>query len=548
MSTPSLDASAGHIPGRWGGPGQAPELGPAIRDYLAAHVGAAAPWPAQPPDLAACAAPGLDDSLVAALIGIVGADGVIVSAEGRWRAAGGASYLDYVRQRAGDTSGLPDAVVSPVDHDQTQAVIDLCSAAGLPIVPAGGGTSVVGGLAASTPHIRLSTSRMRGVKDIDEISGLVTVEAGMTGPALEAILAARGLTLGHLPQSWQRASIGGYLATRSAGQASTGYGRSDDMVESVRIATPAGSWEIGHAPSSAAGPDLLQLVIGSEGSLGVITQAALRVRRLPTARRYEAWVFPGFSRAAEGFRDLAQSRISADVMRLSDEQETATTLLMSAPGGLLGKGLDAYLRRRGIEREAAALAILGWEAVDDSVLGARRRSAVEVLRRHGGVSLGQRPGRSWRRHRFEGPHLRDALLDAGYLVETVETATTWSNLASLRQAMHDALEAALASPATRPYVMTHVSHVYETGASLYTTVIAVADRTDPMGQWRRAKAAVSEAIVAGGGTITHHHAIGRDHAPWLTTEIGQQGVEVLRAVKATLDPNGVCNPSVLGLG
>ncbi len=547
VSDRASSAVGEYHPGQWGLQEQATNLSAEIRTYLIEHVGSARPWPMRPPDLQGIDAPTIESALLSRLAGIVGEDNLDTTPRGRWHAVGGASYLDYVRQRAGDCSGVPDAVITAAHHDEVQAVIEECSREGVPVVPLGGGTSVVGGLRCDRPHVAISTSRMRAVIDIDDVAGLVRVESGITGPILEAILAPRGLTLGHLPQSWQRASIGGYLATRSAGQASTGYGRSDDMVESVLVATPAGSLSAGHVPSSAAGPDLLQLVIGSEGAFGVITEASLRVRRLPVASRYEAVIFPNFDAGREAFRELAQSRITADVMRLSDAQETATSLMMSAPGGLMGSALTAYLRRRGVPSGDGALAILGWEAVDSDIVKSRRGSAIEVLRRHGAVSLGKRPGGSWQRHRFDGPHLRDALMDAGYLVETVETSTTWSNLSSLRAAVHRALEHSLTSSVTRPYVMTHISHVYETGASLYTTVIAVADQNNPVGQWTSAKAAVSDAIVSGGGTITHHHAIGRDHARWLPDEIGALGLETLKAVKSTLDPAGICNPGVLGL-
>lgn len=542
-----LDGTSHPIPGRWGRSGDSPELSVTIRDYLREHVGAAAPWPMHSVDLSVLAASRLDPIVRSELAEIVGDEHVDVSATGRWAAGRGASYADYVRVREGEVANTPDAVITPAHHDHVLAVLAACSHHDVPVVPVGGGTSVVGGLRCERPHIAVSTRRMRTVLDVDDVAGLVHVESGITGPMLEAIVAPRGLTLGHLPQSWQRASVGGYLATRSAGQASTGYGRSDEMVESVLLATPTGTLSAGHVPTSAAGPDLLHLVVGCEGALGIITQAHLRVRRRPTARRYEAWIFPNFAEGHDAFRDLAQSRLSADVMRLSDASETATTLLMSAPGGALGAAFNAYLHRRGVQRESAALAILGWEGVDTSIVSARRRSAVGVLRRHGAVALGQRPGLAWQRHRFDGPHLRDSLLDAGYLVETVETATTWTQLHHLREVMHEALTNALTSDATRPYVMTHISHVYETGASLYTTVIAVADRSRPVEQWHRAKIAVTDAIVASGGTISHHHAVGRDHAPWLAGEIGQQGVKVLRAVKSAVDPQGICNPGVLGL-
>ncbi|MFM8774972.1 MAG: FAD-binding oxidoreductase, partial [Actinomycetota bacterium] len=412
------------------------------------------------------------------------------------------------------------------------------------VVPLGGGTSVVGGLRAGRPHIALSLRRMNALVDLDTTSAIAHVEPGITGPRLEALLAARGFTLGHLPQSWQRASIGGYVATRSSGQASTGYGRSDDMVESLTVATPAGSLDLGRGPASAAGPDLRELFVGSEGSLGVITRVGLRVRRLPEERIYEGVLLPDFAAGREAFREAAQSRATADVMRLSDADETRTTLLMSAPGGVVGAALERYLRVRGIDADRASLAILGWEGVDRDTTRDRRSATWRVLKRHGAVSLGRRAGQSWRQHRFEGPFLRDALMDAGYLVETVETATSWSCLPALHDAVHAALTNAL-GPRPGPYVMSHVSHVYETGASLYTTVIAVADQSDPVGQWARAKRAVGDAIAAEGATITHHHAVGRDHAPWLEGEIGPLGIDVLRSVKDRVDPEGVMNPGNL---
>ena len=340
--------------------------------------------------------------------------------------------------------------------------------------------------------------------------------------------------------------MGGYAATRSAGQASTGYGRSDEMIESLVVATPMGTMDVGRAPSSAAGPDLRGLLIGSEGALGVITRLRLRVRRLPDTRIYDAAILPGFAAGVAAFRDAAQSRATADVMRLSDEAETATTLLMSGPTGLLAAGLDRYLRVRGVDREGASLAILGWEGTDRDLVTARRAATWRALRRHGAVSLGHRPGESWRRHRFAGPFLRDALMDAGYLVETLETATHWNGYLDLHADVNQALHSALHAP-PGPYVMSHLSHVYETGASLYTTVIAVADQADPLAQWARAKSAATDAIMESNATVTHHHAVGRDHAPWLEAEIGSLGIDVLRATKHAVDPRGVLNPGVLGL-
>lgn len=535
---------AGELAFRWGSPRTPVSLDDGMRAFLADHVGVASAWPALQPGNWRVPDSRLSDDDLSLLRGIVGADHLRIDREARLAHLGGASFSDYARRRSGDASDAPDAVVSPGSHEEVMRVLRACADRGVAVVPLGGGTSVVGGLRAGRPHVALSTRRINAVLDLDTTSAIVTVEPGITGPRLEALLAARGFTLGHLPQSWQRASIGGYVATRSAGQASTGYGRSDDMVESIVVATPQGELVLGRGPSSAAGPDLRGVFIGSEGAFGVITRVSLRVRRLPQESFYEGVLLPDFAAGREAFREAAQTRATADVMRLSDADETRTTLLMSAPGGVAGAALDRYLRVRGVDAKRSALAILGWEGVDRESVRARRSATWRVLKRHGAVSLGRRAGQSWRRHRFEGPFLRDALMDAGYLVETVETATTWSDLSALHDAVHAALTGAL-GPRPGPYVMSHISHVYETGASLYTTVIAVADQADSLVQWARAKNAVTEAIIDQGATLTHHHAVGRDHAPWLAREIGPLGIGVLESVKQRLDPEGVMNPGAL---
>lgn len=531
---------------RWGGPADTPDLPSRVREYLTMHVGSAAPWPAAHPDSWVLPAARIPAPAIAALDAAVGREHVSDTRAARLAATGGAAFIDYARRRAAIIDDAPDLVVRPGSHDEVLQVLSIASEHRVAVVPVGGGTSVVGGLRTDQPRLALDLQRLGRLLHLDDISGVATVGPAVTGPVLEALLQARGFTLGHLPQSWERATIGGYVATRSAGQASTGYGRSDEMVEAIRVATPEGTLELGRAPSTAAGPDLRGMLVGSEGSFGVITSISLRVRRLPDVRVYDAVILPGFAAGVEAFRDAVQARASADVMRLSDEAETATTLLMSGPTGLAAAALERYLRVRGIALNTAALAIVGWEGTDRDLVRARRAATWRALRRHGAVSLGHGPGESWRRHRFDGPHLRDALMDAGYLVETLETATHWSGYLDLHRTVGDALVESLGPP-PGPYVMSHLSHAYETGASLYTTVIAVADRRDPVAQWQRAKAATSDALVAAGATITHHHAVGRDHAAWLPEEIGPLGMAILRATKGAVDPGGVLNPGVLGL-
>ncbi|KOV89737.1 alkyldihydroxyacetonephosphate synthase [Nocardia sp. NRRL S-836] len=457
-----------------------------------------------------------------------------ISAAGtdRLHRAGGLSYVDLLRHRGHGTPAVPDAVVAPASPEEVAEVLRVCVEHDVAVVPFGGGTSVVGGVEAvrggKSAVVALDLAGLGSLVSVDPVSRVAVLQAGVTGPEAERLLGEHGFTLGHFPQSFERATIGGYAATRSAGQASSGYGRFEDMVESVRLATPVGEWVVGTAPASAAGPDLKQLVLGSEGQFGVITEVSVRVRPKPHAPRYEGFVVDGWEAGVALVRSLAQDGVPADITRLSDEHETEVALALA---GGKASVVTRYLRLRGVRNPC--LVILGWEC--------RSRSAsMSSLSGHRVVRLGRAMGASWLHGRYNGPRQRDALLDAGVCVETLETATHWSRISELR----DAVRAALAEELGDPVVMCHISHVYETGASLYFTVLVPRDLADPVGQWQRAKVAASEAI-AQLGTITHHHAVGRDHQPWLENEIGSIGVDVLRAVKARLDPTGILNPGKL---
>ena len=462
-------------------------------------------------------------------------------AEARVLHAAGKAYPDLLRLRAGDASPAPDAVVSPRTHEEVRAVLHACAGHGVAVVPFGGGTSVVGGVEPlrGDQHaaIALDLTELNAVTSVDAESLTITVEPGLTLPQLEAELAPHGLTLGHFPQSYEYATVGGCVATRSAGQASTGYGRIDELVLGARLAAPAGDVELPAMPASAAGPDLRELVVGSEGALGVITHAALRVARAPATREYAGFAFKSFADGAAALRALEQDGAAPDVARLSDEEETRLQLAL-AGGGAKSRLAGAYLRARRVA--GGCIAICGWEGTTQSVR--LRRSATEqLLRDHGAVRLGASPGRAWARGRYHGPYLRDDLLDRGVFVETLETATQWSNLHHLYGAVGGALREALGTT----LVMCHISHLYPTGASLYFTFLARAEQGAELEQWRRAKTAASEAIVSAGGTITHHHAVGRDHAPYLQAEASEHGIAALRAVKAELDPAGIMNPGKL---
>jgi alkyldihydroxyacetonephosphate synthase len=479
------------------------------------------------------------------LAGAVGAEHSHDDREARVSHAAGRSYPDLVRLRSGDGSSAPDAVLLPGSADEVRAVLAACAEQRLAVVPFGGGTSVVGGVEPVSDGfggaVSIDLRRLDRVLSIDRTSLTARLEAGLNGPQIERALGAVGLTLGHYPQSFEYSTVGGWVATRSAGQASTGFGRIDELVDGLRLVAPAGEVDARPLPASAAGPDLRELLIGSEGVLGVICDATLSVRQAASARRYEGWWFGGFEEGREAFRVMEQADASPDVARLADEPETRFSLLFASPGGALERLGRAYLRARG--RESGCLAIVGFEGTAEDVERRRVRTA-SLLRSGGGIALGRRPGELWLRSRYAGPYLRDELLDRALLVDTLETATTWSGLDSLYRATGDALRSSLAERGTPPFVMCHVSHLYRSGASLYFTFMA-RQEDDALGQWRAAKAAASEAIIAAGGTITHHHAVGRDHARWMRAEVGEMGLELIRAAKERLDPAGIMNPGKL---
>jgi alkyldihydroxyacetonephosphate synthase len=531
----------------WGDPEHATALPPHALGFLRESVGIAArPSPPVALERVRLDTPTLSAALLGELRDILGSDGVLDSHRARVLHAAGKGYPDLVRMRAGEPEGAPDAVLYPASHEQVRAVLELCARSSLAVVPFGGGTSVVGGVAPLRGEhggvVALDMARMGAVLAMDRESATVTVQGGMRAPALERHLAARGLTLGHFPQSFEYVSLGGCAATRSAGQASTGYGSIEKLVLGLRVATPKCDIELPALPASAAGPSLRQLLIGSEGTLGVISELALRVRPAPTERIYEGVFFEDFLAGAQALRTLAREHVLPDVARVSDEQETRMSLALAGSGGVKGRLGRAYLGARGYSK--GCLAIFGFEGTSEEV-ALRRHRALELARGCGGLKVGRSPGAAWQHGRFGAPYLRDELLTLGVMVETLETATQWSNLARLDRQVTDAIAAALEAHGTPGLVMCHISHLYETGASLYFTLIARQSEDDPIAQWRAVKRAAGDAIVDGGGTITHHHAVGRDHAPWMEREIGAGGIDALLAVKAELDPAGIMNPGKL---
>jgi alkyldihydroxyacetonephosphate synthase len=528
----------------WGDPDRREQVPPEALAALRAELGAEArDFPVTPLEEMRLGESSLSRKARGRIAEVVGEEWVREDRLTRVTHAAGKSYPDLIRMRTGAAEAAPDAVVYPANRGEVKTLLDLCAADGIAVVPFGGGTSVVGGVEpirnGFDSVVSLDMARIASLDGVDHRSLTATLGAGMRGPAVEAALAGHGLTLGHFPQSFEYATVGGWVATRSAGQASTGYGAIDKLVSGLRCVAPAGDVDLEAVPATAAGPGLRQLLVGSEGLLGVITDATLKVRPAPEVQRYEGWMFHDFEQGTEAFRALEQGHVIPDLARLSDRNETRLSMTLSDDGSLKRRAAGAYIGARGFGE--GCIALLGFEG-ERSDAERRRAQATRVMRRAGGLPLGASPGRAWLRGRYDGPYLRDALLDHGVMAETLETAATWSNLMSLYAAVGDAISGALAARGTPGLVMCHVSHLYPDGASLYYTFLAAQQQGEEIEQWQAVKAVACDAIVANHGTITHHHAIGRDHAPWMPREIGDTGVSMLRALKQRVDPAGILNP------
>ncbi|MGH2856477.1 MAG: FAD-binding oxidoreductase [Solirubrobacteraceae bacterium] len=529
----------------WGDPALAASLPDAVRELLRAALGVTGgSSPPQSPAAVALYPRRLPEDAEAQLEAIVGAPHARSDHESRVRHLGGRSTPDLLALRAGGPLAAPDLVLAPGSHDQVLALLRCCDHHRVAVTPFGGGTSVVGGLAPDTDGFAgwaaLDVARLDALHEIDPCSRLAVLGPGIRGPQAEGLLAPHGFTLGHFPQSFEYATLGGFAAARSSGQASAGYGRFDDRVLALRVATPTGTLDVGRAPKSAAGPDMRQLVLGSEGALGVITSLTLALSRAPERRVYEGWRLPSFITGIELVRRLAQDGPSPTVLRLSDEAETMVGL--ADPGRLGQGGGGPGEHGAGAGGAPGCLAIVGWEGTDEDVT--RRRQATVVLLRAAGAEPVPGAGEEWEAGRFRGPYLRDAFLDAGAFVETLETVAFWSALPGLYAAVSDAVRAALTGAGTPPAILCHISHVYPTGASLYFTV-ACALSDDATSAWLAAKKAAADAILSAGGSISHHHGVGADHLAPYAREVGELGIAALRAVKRTLDPRSILNPGIL---
>ncbi len=527
---------------RWNGWGDDADESPLTedaRDFLNERLGPGRPQPDA----------GLEHVLARIPPGRVGRTGGLFDCDPRVRVlhARGQSFPDWVALRSGEIGPVADAVALPTTHAEALAALAEARKIGAMVIPYGGGTSVVGHLqvpASDRPVVNISLERMNRLLNLDPVSQLATFGAGTPGPLVEAQLRQHGYLLGHFPQSYEYSTLGGWVVTRSSGQQSLRYGRIENLFAAGRLATPRGELMVGGVPASSAGPDLREAVLGSEGRLGLLTEVTARVRREPACEDFHAVFFPNWAAAVEAIRALAQSELPLSMLRLSNEIETETQLRLAGHAKLI-KWLQRYLGLRGVSQHQCMLMM----GVTGSLVETRRmrRDALAIAKRFGGVHVGKAIGQGWVKNRFRGPLLRNSLWDAGYAADTVETAVNWPQVTGLMRAVEQAARDALAADNERVHAFTHLSHVYRQGCSIYSTFVYRSAGTPDadMDRWRRLKAAVSQVIVAHGGTISHQHGVGVDHAPYLPMEKGELGMDLIRAMAREFDPEGMMNPGKL---
>jgi alkyldihydroxyacetonephosphate synthase len=495
-------------------------------------------------------APALAAGLRGQLEDAVGPEQVSTDDHDRVVHARGKSLTDLIRQRRGDLGRLPDIVVRPGAEHEVAAVVRAAVEEDAVLIPFGGGSSISGSLEAepaeTRPVISIDLGRLNRVLWVDATSQLACVQAGVFGPDLERQLGDQGWTCGHFPDSFTHSTLGGWIATRSSGMQSDRYGDIADLTRGLRVVTPSGTLVVRPVPSTSTGPSVREMVLGSEGRLGVITEATIHVRRLPPVRKILGYLFPSWAAGLAAMRDIAASDASPSVTRLSDAPETAFSFAMrEAPtplDRLKSKGLQVFLSRRGWDLNAMCLSLIGYEGSTRHV-ATQRRLTERIVKRHGGLGLGTSPGRLYDRKKFDTPYIRDFLLDRGAPADVSETSAPWSQLQTVYDNVMAAGHGAFRRLGVPGYLMCHLSHSYHAGACLYFTFALnpPADH-EPLEDYGVVKRAIQQAFVDSGATLSHHHAVGTEHAQWLQEDISTPGVAMLRALFEGTDPAENLNP------
>ena len=466
----------------------------------------------------------------------------------------GKSMRDLIRIRRGDFGRVPDLVVYPADEAQVEAVFRLVLERDAVLIPFGGGSNIVGSLEAPPeeprPIVSLDLGRMRRVLEVDETSQTARIQSGALGPDLEAQLNARGWTIGHFPDSFNHSSLGGWIATRSSGMQSDRFGDIADITRALRVVTPKGLLVTREVPSQSAGPSLREMVLGSEGRLGVITEATVQVHRLAEERVIQAYFFPDYTSGLKAMHDIAASDASPSITRVSDAMETQFTLATSKRGSaltqLLNKGVQLYAsRRKGIDLSKMCLSFIGFEGSAGHV-ARNKRLVADIVKAHGGFGVGSGPGTLYDQKKFDTPYIRDFILDRGAYGDVSETSSSWTVMESMHDNVVTAAQKAFAELGIKGFVFCHLSHSYHMGACQYFTFAFTASSDeDGLREYDVVKSAIQQAFIDNGGTLSHHHAVGREHKRWLGQDVSEAGREVVGALFGAVDPGRNLNPGAI---
>ena len=496
-------------------------------------------------------APMISDQLLTELTDAVGTENAVQDDLDRIVHTYGKSARDLLRIRGGDIPRVPDVVVYPGDEAEVQLIVDRAVAADAVLIPYGGGSNIAGSLHApedeTRPVISVDLGRLNQVIDIDEDSGLARIQAGAQGPDLEEQLGARGWTLGHFPDSFTHSTLGGWVATRSSGMQSDKYGDISDIARGMRVVMPGKVLEIRPLPHTSTGPSVREMVLGSEGRLGVITEVTVQVHRIPEVRLILGYLFPSWEASLAAMHEISTSDAHPSITRVSDARETAFSFATRKKStrisisSLISKGLMKVLQRRGWKLDEICLSFIGYEGGKAHV--SRQKAIVkDIVGRHGGIVVGKGPGELYDQKKFDTPYIRDFLLDRGAIGDVSETAAPWSKLLPLYTNVLAAAEKVYAHLGVAGWIMCHLSHSYHSGACLYFTFAFKHDGVDPLGQYEPLKNAIQQAFVDSGGTLSHHHAVGTEHAAWLEQDISAPGVHMIDGLFTAMDPGKNFNP------
>ena len=496
-------------------------------------------------------APMISDQLLAELTDAVGTENAVQDDLDRTVHTYGKSARDLLRIRAGDLPRVPDVVVYPGDEAEVQLIVDRAVAADGVIIPYGGGSNISGSLHAPEDEIRpvisVDLGRLNQVIEIDEDSGLARIQAGAQGPDLEEQLGARGWTLGHFPDSFTHSTLGGWVATRSSGMQSDKYGDISDIARGMRVVMPGKVLQVRPLPHTSTGPSVREMVLGSEGRLGVITEVTVQVHRIPEVRLILGYLFPSWEASLAAMHEISTSDAHPSITRVSDAKETAFSFATRRKSSrisissLISKGLMKVLQRRGWNLDEVCLSFIGYEGGKAHV--SRQKAIVkDIVGRHGGIVVGKGPGELYDQKKFDTPYIRDFLLDRGAIGDVSETAAPWSKLLPLYTNVLAAAEKVYAHLGVTGWIMCHLSHSYHSGACLYFTFAFKHDGIDPLGQYEPLKNAIQQAFVDSGGTLSHHHAVGSEHAAWLEQDISAPGVQMIDGLFTAMDPGRNFNP------